>query len=107
MMRAGRTSDRIARLGAVVDDSSWGWARPGADAFTAMQPKPITRPYPVRRSAKGTVLLKMLQTTDPKDIAFPSLADRYRRTAAQDRAGAGWTARRVPGQPAGRPPRHG
>lgn len=48
--------------------------------MTAMQPKPIIRPYPVCRSAEGTVLLKMLQTTDPKDIAFPGLADRYRRT---------------------------
>jgi hypothetical protein len=51
-------------------------ARPGADALTAMQPKPITRPYPVCRSAEGTGLLKMRQTTDPKYIAFPGLTDR-------------------------------
>jgi cytochrome c oxidase subunit I len=38
--------------------------------MTAVEPKPIARPYPVRRSAKGTVLLRMLQTTDPKDIAI-------------------------------------
>jgi cytochrome c oxidase subunit I len=38
---------------------------------TAVAPKPITsRPYPARRSAKGSMLLKMLHTTDPKDIAI-------------------------------------
>ena len=39
--------------------------------MTAVAPKPITsRPYPARRAAKGSVLLKMLHTTDPKDIAI-------------------------------------
>ena len=39
--------------------------------MTAVAPKPITtRPYPARRAAKGSVLLKMLRTTDPKDIAI-------------------------------------
>jgi len=38
---------------------------------TAVAPKPITaRPYPARRVAKGSVLLKMIRTTDPKDIAI-------------------------------------
>src|SRR6478609_11799492 len=38
---------------------------------TAVVPKPtVTRPYPARRPAKGTALLKMLRTTDPKDIAI-------------------------------------
>jgi cytochrome c oxidase subunit I len=38
---------------------------------TAVAPKPITtRPYPARRAAKGSALLKMLHTTDPKDIAI-------------------------------------
>ncbi|OJY38808.1 cytochrome c oxidase subunit I [Pseudonocardia sp. 73-21] len=38
---------------------------------TVPRPEPITsRPYPARRSAKGSVLLKMLHTTDPKDIAI-------------------------------------
>jgi hypothetical protein len=38
---------------------------------TAVAPKPITsRPYPARRAAKGSVLLKMMHTTDPKDIAI-------------------------------------
>ena len=39
--------------------------------MTAVAPKPITsRPYPARRAAKGSVFLKMLHTTDPKDIAI-------------------------------------
>ena len=39
--------------------------------MTAVAPKPIaTRPYPARRVAKGSTLLKMLRTTDPKDIAI-------------------------------------
>ena len=39
--------------------------------MTAVAPKPITTsPYPARRAAKGSVLLKMLRTTDPKDIAI-------------------------------------
>ncbi|MCE3556085.1 cytochrome c oxidase subunit I [Pseudonocardia sp. RS11V-5] len=39
--------------------------------MTAVEPKPITpRPYPARRSGKGSTLLKMLRTTDPKDIAL-------------------------------------
>ena len=39
--------------------------------MTAVAPKPITaRPYPARRAAKGSVLLKMMRTTDPKDIAI-------------------------------------
>jgi cytochrome c oxidase subunit I len=38
---------------------------------TAVAPKPITaRPYPARRAAKGSVLIKMMHTTDPKDIAI-------------------------------------
>jgi cytochrome c oxidase subunit I len=38
---------------------------------TAVAPKPITsRPYPARRTGKGSTLLKMLRTTDPKDIAI-------------------------------------
>jgi cytochrome c oxidase subunit 1 len=38
---------------------------------TAVAPKPITaRPYPARRTAKGSMFLKMLHTTDPKDIAI-------------------------------------
>ena len=39
--------------------------------MTAVAPKPITaRPYPAHRAAKGSVLLKMMHTTDPKDIAI-------------------------------------
>ena len=39
--------------------------------MTAVAPKPITsHPYPARRTAKGSVLLKMIRTTDPKDIAI-------------------------------------
>ena len=39
--------------------------------MTAVAPKPITaRPYPARRAVKGSVLLKMMHTTDPKDIAI-------------------------------------
>jgi cytochrome c oxidase subunit I len=38
---------------------------------TAVAPKPITsRPYPARRSGKGSTFLKMIRTTDPKDIAI-------------------------------------
>jgi len=40
---------------------------------TVPRPEPITsRPYPVRRAVKGSALLKMLRTTDPKDIARES-----------------------------------
>ena len=39
--------------------------------MTAVAPKPIaTRPYPARRTVKGSTFLKMLRTTDPKDIAI-------------------------------------
>ncbi|HYH30507.1 MAG TPA: cbb3-type cytochrome c oxidase subunit I, partial [Pseudonocardia sp.] len=38
--------------------------------MTAVEPKPITPPYPARRSPKGSAFLKMLRTTDPKDIAI-------------------------------------
>ncbi len=39
--------------------------------MTAVAPKPITaRPYPAHRSAKGSMFVKMLHTTDPKDIAI-------------------------------------
>ena len=37
--------------------------------MTAVAPKPIqARPYPARVTPKGSVLLHMLRTTDPKDI---------------------------------------
>ncbi|MCU1625425.1 MAG: cytochrome c oxidase, subunit, partial [Pseudonocardia sp.] len=39
--------------------------------MTAVAPKPITtRPYPARRTGKGSTFLKMLRTTDPKDISI-------------------------------------
>ena len=39
--------------------------------MTAVEPKPITsHPYPPRRASKGSRLLRMLATTDPKDIAI-------------------------------------
>ena len=39
--------------------------------MTRVVPQPITsRPYPARRTGKGSTLLKMLKTTDPKDIAI-------------------------------------
>jgi len=39
--------------------------------MTQVEPKPITaRPYAVRRTVKGAALLKMIGTTDPKDIAI-------------------------------------
>ena len=39
--------------------------------MTAVAPQPITsRPYPARVSPKGSVFLKMIRTTDPKDIAI-------------------------------------
>ncbi|TCK26131.1 cytochrome c oxidase subunit I [Pseudonocardia endophytica] len=39
--------------------------------MTSVAPKPITsRPYPARRTGKGSTFLKMLHTTDPKDIAI-------------------------------------
>ena len=39
--------------------------------MTAVAPQPITsRPYPARVAPKGSVFLKMLRTTDPKDIAI-------------------------------------
>src|SRR5205809_5167838 len=38
---------------------------------TAPRPEPVTiHPYPVRRVPKGSNFLKMLRTTDPKDIAI-------------------------------------
>jgi cytochrome c oxidase subunit 1 len=38
---------------------------------TAVAPQPIsTRPYPARRAAKGTSLVRFLRTTDPKDIGI-------------------------------------
>src|SRR4029079_16279533 len=38
---------------------------------TSVAPQPITsRPYPARVTPKGSVLLHMLRTTDPKDIAI-------------------------------------
>jgi len=38
---------------------------------TAVAPKPITsRRYPARRTGKGSTFLKMIRTTDPKDIAI-------------------------------------
>ncbi len=37
--------------------------------MTALQPKPvITRPYPARESRKGSVLVDLMHTTDPKTI---------------------------------------
>ncbi|MEN3265979.1 cbb3-type cytochrome c oxidase subunit I, partial [Pseudonocardia sp.] len=39
--------------------------------MTAVSPKPVVaRSYPARRSVKGSTLVKMLNTTDPKDIAI-------------------------------------
>jgi cytochrome c oxidase subunit I len=39
--------------------------------MTQIAPRPITsRPYPVRRPSKGSRLLQMVRTTDPKDIAI-------------------------------------
>jgi cytochrome c oxidase subunit 1 len=39
--------------------------------MTAVSPKPVVaRPYPARRSVKGSTLHRMLHTTDPKDIAI-------------------------------------
>ena len=39
--------------------------------MTAVAPKLISsRAYPVRRAAKGSRLVHMLRTTDPKDIAI-------------------------------------
>ena len=39
--------------------------------MTAVAPKPITaRPYPARPAAKECMFLKLMQTTDPKDIAI-------------------------------------
>ncbi len=39
--------------------------------MTAVAPKPAaTRPYPVRRRPMGTTFLRMIRTTDPKDIAI-------------------------------------
>ena len=46
--------------------------------MTAVAPKPITsRPYPARRAAKGSVLIKMMHTTDPKDIAILYLVSTF------------------------------
>jgi cytochrome c oxidase subunit I len=39
--------------------------------MTRVSPKPVVaRPYPARRSVKGSTLVRMLHTTDPKDIAI-------------------------------------
>ncbi|OLS98504.1 cytochrome ubiquinol oxidase subunit I, partial [Pseudonocardia sp. CNS-004] len=38
--------------------------------MTAVAPKPIAPEYPARQSPKGSTFLKMLRTTDPKDIAI-------------------------------------
>jgi cytochrome c oxidase subunit I len=38
--------------------------------MTAVEPKPITPPYPARKVRKGSTFAKMLRTTDPKDIAI-------------------------------------
>ncbi|WP_028923444.1 cytochrome c oxidase subunit I [Pseudonocardia acaciae] len=39
--------------------------------MTAVAPQPIsTRPYPARRTVKGTSLVRFLHTTDPKDIGI-------------------------------------
>ncbi|HYH29802.1 MAG TPA: cbb3-type cytochrome c oxidase subunit I, partial [Pseudonocardia sp.] len=38
--------------------------------MTSVAPKPIAPRYPARRSPKGSTFLKMLRTTDPKDIAI-------------------------------------
>ncbi|MHA6781831.1 hypothetical protein ACVGOW_12685 [Pseudonocardia saturnea] len=36
--------------------------------MTAVAPEPImSRPYPARRTGKGSMFLKMIRTTDPKD----------------------------------------
>src|SRR5439155_6390283 len=37
---------------------------------TAVAPKPIAPEYPARQTPKGSTFLKMLRTTDPKDIAI-------------------------------------
>src|SRR4051812_26843330 len=39
--------------------------------MTQVEPRPISAsPYPARRTAIGSTLLKMIGTTDPKDIAI-------------------------------------
>jgi cytochrome c oxidase subunit 1 len=38
--------------------------------MTQLAPVPAVQPDVTRRSAKGSVLLRMLRTTDPKDIAI-------------------------------------
>ena len=39
--------------------------------MTAVAPKPIaTTPYPARESKRGSFVVRMLRTTDPKDIAI-------------------------------------
>ena len=39
--------------------------------MTAVSPTPISpKPYPARRAAKGTSLVRFLHTTDPKDIGI-------------------------------------
>ena len=46
--------------------------------MTAVAPKPITaRPYPARPAAKGSVLLKLMRTTDPKDIGIMYLVTSF------------------------------
>src|SRR3712207_8421763 len=39
--------------------------------MTAVEPRPITTsPYPARKAPMGSTIVKMLRTTDPKDIAI-------------------------------------
>src|SRR3712207_6326324 len=39
--------------------------------MATVAPTPVTtRPYPVRRTPKGSMFLRMIRTTDPKDIAI-------------------------------------
>ena len=46
--------------------------------MTAVAPKPITaRPYPARPAAKGSVLLKLMRTTDPKDLGIMYLVSTF------------------------------
>ncbi|HEX9338344.1 MAG TPA: cytochrome c oxidase subunit I, partial [Pseudonocardiaceae bacterium] len=46
--------------------------------MTAVAPKPIaTRPYPARTSVKGTYLLKMFRTTDPKMLGIMYLSTSF------------------------------
>jgi cytochrome c oxidase subunit 1 len=45
---------------------------------TAVAPKPITsRPYPARQAPKGSLLVKLMRTTDPKDIGIMYLVTTF------------------------------